>query len=114
MYIPPELKNYKDIENFDFDAVSAAMEEQIKISPLHQMPVIILSRGEVAELPSYAMISSRDLEQAWRISQDKLAASIPHSRHIIAKKSQHNIMFSEPKLVINAIHRVVNSVRMKN
>jgi len=47
------------------------------------------------------------LESAWRKSEDKLAAALPHLQFVIASKSGHYIQLDEPAIVVQAIRAVV-------
>jgi pimeloyl-ACP methyl ester carboxylesterase len=68
------------------------------------MPLFVLTRGhEPGTAPP--------LERLWRQLQDELAALVPHSRHVIAKRSGHVIQDDQPGLVVAAIRDVVQGVR---
>lgn len=109
---PVQLKEYKDLEQINFDAASTAMAQAQKTNPLQPMPLIIISRGKASEIPVSAEISQKILEQAWRKSQHSLTALTPHAKFIIAKQSEHYVQFFQPELVISAIHQTVEKVRL--
>ena len=51
------------------------------------------------------------MNRAFNVSQDKLADLVPGARHVIARRSGHDIQLDHPKLVIDAIRSVVARVR---
>jgi pimeloyl-ACP methyl ester carboxylesterase len=72
--------------------------------PLPPVPLVVISHGKPpAEEPG--------MGRMWAALQRDLAAESPHSTHLIARKSGHNILGSEPKLVIQAIHDLVSQAR---
>lgn len=50
-------------------------------------------------------------ERAWRHAQTKLAALTPDAVHVIARRSPHDVMYTQPGLVIDQTRRVVRAVR---
>ena len=56
-------------------------------------------------------LSSAVIEKAWTKSQEKLAGLTRDAVHVIAKRSSHYIMFTQPKLVIAQVKRVVAAAR---
>lgn len=52
-----------------------------------------------------------DIMKAWRASHERLAASVPNSELVIAKESQHYIIFNEPDLVINKLAEIAEIVK---
>ncbi len=108
---PPGIKD-PNFEFIDFDKATNLMEQVSKRSPLQQMPLIVLSRGQAADLPSSikTTLTQQGLEKAWQAGQTKLVALLPDSQQIIATKSQHYIQYQQPELVIAAIRMMVNKI----
>jgi pimeloyl-ACP methyl ester carboxylesterase len=109
----PDIKDPSHFETIDFDKVTRVMEETAAKTPLKPMPLIILSRGLPADLPvqKNSELTSKVLEEAWRTGQNQLASLVPQAEQVIATKSQHDIMLTQPELIINAIHKMVNELR---
>jgi len=109
----PELASYKDLEQVLFRPSFAQMRRAVEAHPLRKMPVTVISRGVAAPpLPDGLPggLTSAVHERAWRGGQAKLV-KVLDARHVIAKRSQHYIMFSEPGVIVRAIRGVVQAVR---
>jgi pimeloyl-ACP methyl ester carboxylesterase len=109
----PELAGYKDLEQVLFRPSFAQMRRAAKARPRHRMPVTVISRGVAAPpLPGGLPggLTSAVHERAWRGGQAKLV-EVMGARHVIARRSQHYIMFSEPGVIVRAIRGVVRAVR---
>ena len=96
-----------------------AVERAVAAQPLHELPLMVLSRSRedeappepVADLPPGLLDAAAD---AWRTGQAQLAALVPDARHVIATDSGHYIQLEQPALVIEAIRQVVEGVRHPN
>ncbi len=69
------------------------------------MPVVVITHGQPFPGP-FAV-----LEGGWREGQERLAALSTNSVLIVADKANHMVHQDEPKVVVDAIQRVVNAVR---
>ncbi len=109
----PEGLEHYNIENINFDDVTRVMENTEKNSPLPSIPLTVISRGVTADLPEQAqnILPSAAFEKAWQEGQNQLVLLSPHAKHIIAKKSQHYVQATEPELIINSIHEMVDEIR---
>ena len=56
-------------------------------------------------------VEQGDFERAWRKAQARLARLTPHAVHVTAKRSSHYVMFTQPKLIVDQVRRVVRVVR---
>jgi pimeloyl-ACP methyl ester carboxylesterase len=109
---PPGLEKYKDIEVMDFDASLAQLRRVSASTPLRSMPVVVLSKGRPFQLPSRVPPGFADaLNAAWAAAQDRLAAALPHARHVVVEESSHYIEIERPDLVVKAVRVVVDAVR---
>ena len=110
--IPPELAAYPDLETIDFAAASATMRRAAEATPLHQMPLAVVSKGQPFGITLEALgFDPAVLEVAWGAAQDGLAALLPDARHLIATRSSHYVQLEQPELVSGAILVVVEAVR---
>jgi pimeloyl-ACP methyl ester carboxylesterase len=110
----PGLENYKDLEQILFRPSFVQMRRAARARPLRRMPLTVISRGLPAgPLPDGlpAGLTSAVHDRAWNAAQARLAKLLPGTRHVIARRSQHYIMFSEPGVIIQAIRGVVRAVR---
>jgi pimeloyl-ACP methyl ester carboxylesterase len=115
VYPPPPVgfESYPHYERLTGDASGAEMRQAQADTPLRRMPLVVLSHsltdpnpfGFPPDFPIDA------LNRAFNASQDKLAALVPGSRHVIAARSGHYIQLDQPKLVIDAIRSVVMRAR---
>jgi pimeloyl-ACP methyl ester carboxylesterase len=99
-----------DPEQIDMEASLAQTRAALTGSPLHRMPLFVLTHGHPDQPESNARLSAAD-ERLWRQLQNEIAALVPHSKHVTAKHSGHDIQHQQPQLVISAIHDVVQAVR---
>ena len=111
--VPDALAGYEDLEFTDLDRSASQVREATTASPLRPIPLVVLSRGQVMQMPADLPggLTGEGLEQAWSVEQDRLAALLPDARHVIARESEHYIQLQQPELVIEAIGEVVAAVR---
>lgn len=105
------VKQAASAEGMDLDATFAQMGEARTATPLRPMPLIVLSAGKAdpADWPAgWPMIETAQLHQEL---QEDLASLVPGGRLVVAEQSGHYIQQSEPDLVVEAIHQVVEAVR---
>lgn len=79
---------------------------------LGSIPLIVLTRGEggYEDLPN---ASARELEEERLALQAGLARLSRNSKHVIDRKSGHNIHLEDPATVIDSIRQVVEAARGK-
>jgi pimeloyl-ACP methyl ester carboxylesterase len=109
--VPPGLEDYTDLELVEPGVVS----NQLLASPpqLQPMPLFVIARGQPLGLetePEFADFPG-DVERAWRSGQDAMALLTPNARYEIAVESSHYVYIQQPRLVTEAIERVVEAVR---
>lgn len=102
----------------DIVATAAAMRRARVEKPLRPMPMVVLEHSRNRKrFPSPfgwpATYPLAALERAHQAAQDDLATLVPGARHIIARRSAHNIHLDQPALVNREIRRVVTAVRQK-
>lgn len=108
--VPEALAGYADLEFADLDAGFTQMRDA---SPLREMPLVVLSRGQAMAMPPDLPggLTGKGLEDAWTKGQAFLADLLPGTRHVIARESEHYIQLQQPELVIEAVREVVEAVR---
>ena len=75
--------------------------------PLPPVPLVVISHGKPpADEPG--------MGQMWAALQQDLANESPHSTHIIARHSGHNIQSDEPELVIQTIKDLIRETRQRD
>src|SRR5919109_1401831 len=112
---PPPGLNYPAVELLALEPSAAQMRQAQADTPLRPMPFVVLSHSRTLpnpfDFPPGLPIEA--LESAFQDSQDMLAKLVPGARHVIATKSTHYIQIDQPRLVTDAIHRVVRKVRRR-
>jgi pimeloyl-ACP methyl ester carboxylesterase len=98
-----------DPEQIDMETSLAQTRAALHAAPLHPMPLFVLTHGRVDQPDTDPRISAPD-ERLWQTLQNELAALVPNSKHVIAKRSGHDIQHDQPELVVNAVHDVVEAV----
>lgn len=100
-----------DPEQIDLPRSLAQTRAALSSAPLREMPLFVLSHGQ----PDKSASSDPKLvvadERVWRQLQAEVAALVPSSRHVIARRSGHDIQHQQPGLAVAAIHEVVRAVR---
>jgi pimeloyl-ACP methyl ester carboxylesterase len=103
------LPEVLDSEQMDICRSEAQTRRSLHHSPVHAMPLSVISHGLPGEYPPGW---PADAEEAlWTQLQNELAALVPGSHHVIAHRSHHPIHTEQPKLVVREIRRVVAAVR---
>jgi pimeloyl-ACP methyl ester carboxylesterase len=106
---PAPNPDYPNLERIDTEASANEMREAAIASPLHPMPLIVLTHGQPWEWgPDFPAAALEDL---WPPLQEDLASLVPGARLVIAEESGHFIQLQQPELVIEAIRQVVDAVR---
>ena len=100
--IREEYATYED----HFAAVSAA-----HITSLGDIPLIVLSHGQLEQIPGLSAEVSREFNETFQQMQDELTAQSARGKRIIAEKSGHYIHIDQPELVIDSIREVVDMAR---
>jgi pimeloyl-ACP methyl ester carboxylesterase len=80
------------------------------------IPLVVLVHGVVMKdmiPPGWSEQQLAERERVWRELQQEMARRSPQGRVIIAEKSGHYIQNDQPDLVIDAVRRVVESVRSR-
>jgi pimeloyl-ACP methyl ester carboxylesterase len=110
---PVEGIDYPDLERIDFVRSFAQMRRAVRRHPLADIPIRVISHGLPFDLPETLPggLTPAILEEAWNRAQDELAQLTPDAVHVIARRSSHYVMLTQPKLVIDQTRRVVRLVR---
>jgi pimeloyl-ACP methyl ester carboxylesterase len=98
-----------DPEQIDMESSLAQTRAALSAAPLHRMPLFVLTHGRVDQPDSDPQINKAD-ERLWQTLQDELAALVPNTRHVIARRSGHDIQHDQPRLVVGAVRDVVEAV----
>jgi pimeloyl-ACP methyl ester carboxylesterase len=110
---PVEGIDYPDLEQIDFVRSFAQMRRAARRHPPADIPLRVISHGLPFDLPEALPggLTPAILEEAWNRAQDKLVKLTPDAVHVIARRSSHYVMLTQPKLVIDQTQRVVRAVR---
>ena len=98
-----------DPEQIELETSLAQTRAALADNPLHSMPLFVLTHGRPDPSGSDPRLVAAD-ERLWRKLQDELAGLVRNSKHVIAKKSGHDIQHEQPQLVVTAIRDVVQAV----
>ena len=88
-------------------ALSSRELRDVYHNPILEIPIVVLSRGKRV-WPDTPYGDA--MEAAWKDLQNELNYMSDNSTHIIAENSGHVIHLDEPKLVVDAIHDVLDLV----
>jgi pimeloyl-ACP methyl ester carboxylesterase len=110
---PVEGIDYPDIESFAFRHSFAQQRAEERKNRFPDVPLSVISHGKPFALPEGLPggLTSEAVERAWTYSQDQLAKLTPGAVHVVAKRSSHYVMLTQPQLVIDQVERVLRAVR---
>jgi pimeloyl-ACP methyl ester carboxylesterase len=87
-------------------------EEQEAARSFGDMPVIVLTAGNIdAGSPDDTDTEKKAWIEQWKLGHDKLAARSTRGESILVPDTGHNIQLERPQAVIDAIRKVVFTVR---
>ncbi len=109
----PGLEGYVHLEQVLVRRSFAQMRRRAAERPLAPIPLTVVSRALPLELPPGlpAGLTTPVAERAWAAAQRQLGRLLPRARRVLATRSSHGLMFSEPALLIREIRRLVATVR---
>ncbi len=101
-----QVKQWATNDNpFEAEELAALLAELGKKEhPLSDMPLIVLSR----ETPEHTGAEGRATEDEHNRNQAALVALSGAGKQVVARHSGHEIMITEPDLVVTAIRNVVS------
>jgi pimeloyl-ACP methyl ester carboxylesterase len=100
-------------EGLDLDTWTAGFADMRDSSrSIGNVPLVVLSHGREGPPPRAASPEqAAKLRVAWQEMQTDLAKLSTNAVHVTAPNSGHNMQWEAPRLVIGAIHEVVNAAR---
>jgi hypothetical protein len=104
-----QLKHWATNDNpFEGEELAALLAQQAKKEhPFGDMPLIVLSRG----IPENQGPEGRTIEDEHNRNQAALVALSTVGKQVIARHSSHEILITEPDVVVAAIRDVVVAAR---
>jgi pimeloyl-ACP methyl ester carboxylesterase len=110
---PVEGLDYPDLERIRFVRSFEQMRRAKRSHPLPDIPLSVISKGLPFGLPDGLPggLTPAVLERAWHRAQNKLAKLNPDAVHVVARRSSHYVMLTQPNLIIEQARRVVRAVR---
>jgi pimeloyl-ACP methyl ester carboxylesterase len=91
--------------------------EQLKNGPHHlgEKPLIVITAGKTCSKgllgQEYSDVWVEQMREAWNALQEELVTQSLDSKHVIAENSDHMITRHEPKIIIDAIHEMLDKLR---
>ncbi len=118
---PPDtwrLEKYCELQHGFLAAVrdeKAAWEESTtqvrKVRSLGDLPLIVVSRAPEMKGPYPDWFPALELERDWQAMQSELVGLSTRGKQVFARGSDHLIPHRDPKLIVDSIHEMVQSVR---
>jgi pimeloyl-ACP methyl ester carboxylesterase len=107
-----QIKHWATNDNpFEGEELAALLKKQTdEKHPLGDMPLVVLSRG----IPEHPGPEGRAHEDEHNRNQTALVALSSAGKQVIARHSGHEIMITEPYLVVSAIRDVVSAARRRS
>jgi pimeloyl-ACP methyl ester carboxylesterase len=99
-------------EGLDFDTLMAGLADMGSSSrSIGDKPLVVLTRGKEDVRPGTSPEVAAQMLRAWQDMQAQLPRLSSNSAHIVAPNSSHFIQADAPKLVVAAVHEVVQAAR---
>jgi pimeloyl-ACP methyl ester carboxylesterase len=101
-------------EGLDFDTFVAGFADmRDSCRSIGDVPLVVLTHGREDSPPPQASSAEQTMKirVAWQEMQTDLAKLSTNAVHVTAPKSGHNMQWEAPRLVVGAIHQVVNAAR---
>lgn len=120
--IPPNLQEPLKSQYLQFSTLTTFLQETEFIAGLSTplgftttKPLIVISRGRAidqqSDAPALYSYLTAFHENIWDPLQKELATRSTQSKRIVATHSNHNIQWSEPELIVNAVKELVEKYR---
>ena len=100
-------------EGLDFATFVAGFADMRESSrSIGDVPLIVLTRGKDDPPPQgFSAEQTAKMREAWQGMQSDLVKLSTNAGHVTAPNSGHNLQWEAPRLVVGAIHHVVNAAR---
>ena len=95
----------------EWEALKQSIGHPQKLDKLPDVPVVLLTSTRLSDPEINMGLTPEVVESSLRIHKELLRQFTNHT-HIITERSGHNIQFDEPELVVNAIRKIVDEVRI--
>jgi pimeloyl-ACP methyl ester carboxylesterase len=95
----------------ELDAERMSGEETLHAGPFASLPILVLSRDPSSRPSNWPPDVAKANAITWNIMQEEAKSLSPHSRRIIARRSDHNIQADRPDLVNNAVTSFITDIR---
>jgi len=106
--MPPRII---DPEQLDMPASLREAQAALAAAPIRPMPLTVIERGIAGPPPPPPGSLEEARERLWHELQADLVRLVPGARHVVARRSGHSIVDTQPGLVASEIRRVVAAVR---
>lgn len=100
------------VEAMIAESESAYAGKTQPVATLGDIPLIVISHGQIdanAVPPSLGQQVRDEYESAWQKLQAEISSLSTRSRHIVAERSGHNVIFDQPEIVIESILEMVHN-----
>lgn len=93
--------------------LATSTENEIRNQKLGDIPVRVIARGQEQDLTQFGIDKQANnlIEQSWQLGQREMLKISTNSQLIIAKKSEHMIIHTEPDLVIKVIEDLIKNIK---
>jgi len=111
-----ELRTIPDINNLEKLDILASAAQVRATGSLGNLPLVVLSHSPTSTWSANLNLSpdvAEKVEKVWQKLQDELAGLSSSSTHIVATKAGHFIQLDEPRLVIDAILKVIEEAKKR-
>ena len=106
--------SHLDVMIAESESVYAGQTQPVKT--LGDLPLTVISHGELdanAVPASLGQTVRDDYERAWQDLQTEIASLSTRVRHIVAKRSGHNIHYEEPEIIVQSVLEMIEAVSPK-
>jgi pimeloyl-ACP methyl ester carboxylesterase len=100
------------IAEVNAQASQCAEVRSMEITSFGNMPLTVLTRGRLNQIASLSIAENQQSEDVWLALQSELAGLSTQGKQIIAEQSGHMIQLDQPKLVIESIRIMLDTIRI--
>jgi pimeloyl-ACP methyl ester carboxylesterase len=105
--VPSQLKAIEG----ELDAERLSGEETLHAGPFESLPILIVSRDPNVIPPNWPVDIGKANAPVWNTMQEEAKSLSPHSRRIIARRSDHDIQIDRADLINRAVTEFITNLR---
>lgn len=91
----------------ELDAQGLSFRQARETGGLGEIPLVVVRSGQHESLPQLTEEENREFRRAWTELQEELASLSSDSEILVAEESDHEIIFKQPEIIIEAVKKLL-------